>query len=93
MSSSSARAPAPPAVTDATAASEAELREAASLLLGDAAAAGSTFTRASGGVNNKCYYLETAAGGYSGLEAGFRLTRPHLGPYAHAARATPASAR
>ena len=78
MSSSSARAPAPPAVTDATAASEAELREAASLLLGAPASAGCTFTRASGGVNNKCYYVETAGGGSFVLRIynnGFRADR------------------
>ena len=78
MSSSSARAPAAPAVTDATAASDAELLEAASLILGRDAAAGATFTRASGGVNNRCYYLRTAAGGEFVLRIynnGFRSDR------------------
>jgi len=55
---SDAAAPPPPArasvpvVTDATAASEAELREAVALFLAPAAF---SFTRCGGGVNNKCY--------------------------------------
>ena len=51
-----------PAVTGATAASEAELREAAGLLLGPEAAASSTFTKCSGGVNNRVYYLDLEGG-------------------------------
>ena len=44
-----------PVVTDATAASAAELAEALALFLPAAEAAGASFVRCGGGVNNKCY--------------------------------------
>lgn len=48
-----------PAVTEATAASDSELREALLALLGDAgAASAATFSRCGGGVNNRVYYTE-----------------------------------
>jgi len=48
--------------TDATATSEAELREAAACFLPDDPAA-LVFTRCKGGVNNICYYVDGAASG------------------------------
>jgi Ser/Thr protein kinase RdoA (MazF antagonist) len=49
-----------PVVTDATAASAAELAEALALFLPAAEAAGASFVRCGGGVNNKCYAVNLA---------------------------------
>jgi len=49
-----------PVVTDATAASAAELAEALALFLPAAEAAGASFVRCGGGVNNKCYSVALA---------------------------------
>jgi homoserine kinase type II len=57
-----AGAPGGPAVTDATAATPEELREAALHFLPAESVDGATFERSTGGVNNRCATMTTAAG-------------------------------